>query len=182
MVKAILEGRKCMTRRVVKLDKFNPYIKKSIKIKKDISIDLMGLLPHGWRFLENIKCPYGQIGDHLWIKETWMINYKTKKPSYKADCGIIDYGDWKSSLFMPRKFSRITLEIIDIKVERLQEMREGDVIAEGIITPSMIRKPDESKKLWQDFKNLWNSIHKKEHTWKDNPYVWCLTFKKINEK
>ncbi len=75
---------------------------------------------------------------------------------------------------MPRFASRITLEITDIKVERLQEITTRDYLREGY--PG-IENLGYGRPEW--FKALWNSIHKKEHRWGDDPWVWVISFKKI---
>ena len=175
MVKAILEGRKTQTRRVAKPQpSFSEF-----KIPKNCK----------W-----IDCPYGQVGDRLWVRETWgmsgfnRIEYKAF-PADGKDFRSVDR--WRSPYHLFKKDSRITLEITDVRVERLQEISPDDVIAEGII-----EEDGDGLVLRDKFENLWNSIHKKKkvsyigdgtknreikipsYTWQDNPWVWCLTFKR----
>jgi hypothetical protein len=156
MVRAILDGRKSQTRRVVKEDPtgfgFNYPVFNGSTIttwehpeKRDSASN---------RMRTNIK-PLCQIGDHLWVRETWAENPewdisstltpKDARVVYKADFptgspdGTHDtlepWGTWKPSLFMPRWASRITLEVTGVRVERLQEISSQDSIAEGIRCP-----------------------------------------------
>lgn len=137
-IRAILEGRKTQTRLVV----------------KDVGPDnwLAGASNHVVHALD--KCPYGQPGDRLWVRETFMgplIEDVGDYPDgywspefceYRADGGAepewvdVDgetHQGWKPSIHMPRWASRITLEITAIRVERLQDISEGDAKAEGFI-------------------------------------------------
>jgi hypothetical protein len=200
MVKAILEGRKTQTRRVNKLeglDGKDPYYETR-------EGDLVPI---------NDMCPYGQVDDLLWVREThysygkWIFDgfNKTGSPRYKfaidpngavyfennkpspeniikkSDIGYARYG-WtkRPSIFLFRCNSRITLEITEIRVQRLQEISEEDCIAEGIIpnTPFEIMKWGQKYK--SDYVRLWDSINGKTHPWESNPWVWAITFKKIS--
>jgi len=154
MVKAIQEGRKTQTRRVIK-----PQMEDHI-------------VP---------RCPYGQIGDRLYVKETWAIrenlwvddHYEPDgRTIYRADG---DYADrWKPSIFMPRWASRITLEITAIKVERVAEISEDDAIAEGIVPE---QHPFDAPPAMR-FAIVWDSINaSKGYGWEANPLCWVLTFK-----
>lgn len=129
MVRAILDGRKKMTRRVVKYPPFD-------------SCD-EGILSE-WA-IGNIACPYGQKGDRLWVRETWKpINHAQRTDEtyvrYAADEGLLAIKHemkmdvptkWRPSIFMPRWASRIRLEVTDVRVERLNDISEEDAIAEG---------------------------------------------------
>ncbi len=110
--------------------------------------------------------------------------------AYKAECTSDDsnrcrielgYTKWKPSIFMPRWASRITLEITGVRVERLQDISESDATAEGVGAVSMADAPRQA--VWshrQDFAQLWDTINgKPEYRWKDNPWVWALTFKRL---
>ena len=190
MVKAILDGRKTQTRRVMKTqpcDCASKYCK--------ISKHLVAWFPCGcdyfgaeWKNGRNAerktKCPYGEVGDRLWVRETFMVydcpEFKsmeedlTRKPLviYKADGRKYKGEKWKPSIHMPRWASRILLEITNIRVERLQEITTGDAWDEGC-PHSDVSAID----IW--FKPIWNKIHKKEYRWKDNPWVWIVEFKRI---
>lgn len=198
MVRAILEGNKTATRRVVKPQPDS--IRKSPFVPSGIEDN------HG----REIKAPY-QPGDHLWVRETWGSNIvkgyeEYGKIFYRAD--IPDqktvpqtYGcPWRPSIHMPRWASRITLDVTAVRAERLQEITEEDAIREGLtgITkdgklvkygiPDRDGLPgtDNTGWAWQDWcvnpidalARLWDSINGKTYPWKDNPWVWVIEFKK----
>lgn len=159
MVRAVLEGRKTQTRRAIKHQPF---------IDGDFwKMDHAGwgrglqLAPHGAKaelYLAN-HCPFGAIGDRLWVRETWMpdaprdgtwgdvefygckglplsmIPKRFRKPEHCIHRATWDGSEmvgWTSSIHMPRWASRITLEITGVRVERLQDISESDAVAEGI--------------------------------------------------
>lgn len=132
MVQAILLGRKTITRRVVKPQ---PRIDKQTG---DIYLKSFNeVIPvEEWAHAHAALCPYGKVGDKLWVRETFaVIGHTTKHYVYKADAeGIPKWEDmkWKPSIFMPRAACRITLQITSVKVERLQDITEAQAIAEGI--------------------------------------------------
>ena len=164
MVRALLEGRKTQTRRIVKF----------------------GTLPDG---NTNNKapiglCPYGKVGDFLWVRETWALASRATdlaKVYYKAhenashtefhefvdDAKVGKYQPtwprFKPSIHMPRWASRITLEITGVRVERLQDCSEADALAEGA-------KPD------MPYGTIWKAINGQE-SWDANPWVWVIEFK-----
>src|SRR3989304_7157316 len=114
MVRAILEGRKTQTRRVVSQKHMGRMEIDTLKFSKsDYSI-----------------CPYGQPGDYLWVRETWS-HYKGGY-FYRADEEHYDVA-WKPSIHMPREASRLTLESIKVRAARLQNIIEEDAMAEGVL-------------------------------------------------
>jgi len=154
MVRAILEGRKTQTRRVIKPPKW-------------ATVDDIEVWPNNAVFVEDdneasfwIECPYGKIGDRLWVRETWMpgtygevscITYKADNKSIAIE-NTMEAADrwvsvrrkeeqwpelkpatWRPSIHMPRWASRIDLEITNVRVERLNDINEQDAIAEGIV-------------------------------------------------
>jgi hypothetical protein len=179
MIRALLEGRKTQTRRIVKPGPPD------------------GLAMHasgdGWRY-EGVdyrgdaveRCPYGVPGDRLWVREAWSEHVgsfgESRVAFYRAD-GDERAGPWKPSIHMPRWASRITLELTDVRVQRLQEISEEDAKAEGIQTDDMnhVVRPDGIN--WGgargEFAALWESINGKRAPWDSNPFVWCLTFKLV---
>lgn len=234
MVRAILDGRKTQTRRIVKPQP--EYI------------------PHwscagvgGWRwpwatycesYFTNvnslpqemaIKCPHGAPGDRLWVRETWrplkrqcgtgmysgticdLVEYRAHegellKTKIINSCGqdrlgFSEYywstrdggsGPWHPSIFMPRWASRLTLEITDVRVERLQDISEQDALAEGIESRPGHRTFVHGNKNAAggrsvisistpilDFAALWDSINGKRCSWESNPWVWKVMFKKL---
>ena len=168
MVKAILEGRKTQTRRVIKPqpDKDDCWY--------------LGRSQYQYTAKEFAVSPYAKhkVGDRLWVRETWATNKGTpKRLFFKADEGnpITELDKWRPSIHMPRWASRITLEITDIRAERLQE-----ITAEGTYNEGLPKGINDNRFEW--FQNLWNSIYKKQYRWEDNPWVWIITFKIVIEK
>jgi len=178
MVQAILERRKTQTRRVVK------------------GIALEWLAPEMFtpEFVanpENKMCPYGQIGDRLWVRETWkpkyvkgglsgfQIQYPNVHPWFYAADGETEkgYGGWKPSIHMLRAACRILLEITNIRVERLQDISEEDAKAEGVSLPdTLFASSNLDYRIC--FKTLWQSINGPE-SWEANPWVWAIEFKRV---
>ena len=172
MVRAILDDRKTMTRRVVKpqpeQDTDCPYhIGTGIERKARI-------------------CPYGKPGDRLWVRETFCDrnnNGEQIKPLYRSDGQEYQDGDgrlfepkWKPSIFMPRWASRITLEITNVRVERLQDISNKDIESEGACGRACV-----THRL--TFKQLWDSINSKRgYSWESNPWVWVVEFERIKEQ
>jgi hypothetical protein len=161
MVRAILEGRKTQTRRIAKdKDILNVVIDETGKVSFK-------------------NCQYGCVGDRLWVRESWSYG------QYPLDAEIMYAADWekdgsfprkwKPSIHMFRKDSRITLEIVSIKVKRLQNMDAVDAKAEGIKKDIL----GTSYELIKDFQSLWDSINGKKATWESNPWVWVIEFKVV---
>jgi len=196
MVKAILEGRKTMTRRVMKPQPDNELTMYSLNGAINWRDELLNLdeYPYG----NYTGCPYGQVGDRLWVRETWddmVCLASTEKgkgkgesnPLYKASADSTELkimqGHWKPSIFMPRWASRITLEITGVRVERLQEIDSWDCIYEGIhqkfFNPQYNIVTDKpNSKLILDFHTLWDSINAKlGFGWDTNCFVWVIEFK-----
>lgn len=203
MVQAILDGRKTQTRRVKGLDHVNTAWNRTAIEKADCR----GGLWHFWDGHEGsssfaafvAKCPYGQPGDRLWVKETfrmWDHSIDAVEVEYSAD-GIFQYVEMEHrqkrelkglhkrdnkgkklthpSIFMPRWASRITLEITAVRVERLQEISEDDAKAEGV-SPSL---PVADERWVNSYHLLWDSINAKTHPWRSNPFVWVISFRKV---
>jgi len=131
-------------------------------------------------------CPYGQVGDGLWVRETWLEDEKADSIEavhghiyYKADyIKTFEKTIWRPSIFMPRWASRIDLEITDIRVERLQEISSSDCLAEGLsVNSSGIGQ--QAIELDYKFKQLWNSLNAKRcYSWESNCWVWVIEFKR----
>ena len=186
MVRAILDGRKTQTRRVIKPQP-------SAGVRRSVFV-LSGLEDgHG----RELRCPYGRPGDTLWVRETWASHkyMDDTKPSeftagaqmlpvwYRADGVQSDErGKWRPSIFMPRWASRITLRVVDVRVEQVQDISEEDAVAEGV-TKNL---PDgwicaESHRMI--FKRLWNSINgTRGYAWYTNPWVWVVEFEEVSWK
>jgi len=192
MVRAILEGRKSQTRRIV-------------KPQPDAVIDgepywhIGGYRASRYRGVTDqlrmgthnpIRCPYGIPGDRLWVRESFFIPdapYKAKNShlvSYKADETnqlALQYTGWRPSIHMPRWASRIILEIVEIRVERVQDISEADALAEGVsILPDaeIAARVAEDTPARMEFWALWTSIHGPD-SWDANPWVWVLEFRRV---
>ena len=184
MVRAILDGRKTQTRRIIKPQ---PYVLNST------SAELNQLFKDG---LMHRACPYGKIGDLLWVRETWAdltegygtpwerFNLKPPFIWYKADGDQPDIGNgasqlesWKPSIFMPRWASRITLRITNVRVERLQDISEMDAIAEGVaplFTEEEIARRPELNSCKGAYRNyLWHGLIGKTITGKQSDAWEC---------
>lgn len=192
MVQAILEGRKTMTRRVVKLaDGSNPD-EDCISYHLDNSFDKVMDFSKTYPYWKELKCPFGEIGTILWVRETFANSLNRGEFCYKADTDNSIYLDknwkWKPSLFMPKSACRIFLKITDIKVERLQEISEDDAIKEGVLSNGKGYYKayfDSAIHAWIDkaylsFISLWKSING-EQSWNDNPFVWVISFEKTEK-
>ena len=158
---------------------------------------------------EGYVSKYGVPGDRLWVRETFQFikqmsdgqrhTFKTYEQFTPDTYRWIEYAAtprdaepppiWKPSIFMPRWASRITLEIVSVRAERLQDIQLGDCIAEGIELPEAVKEAcrlnagsGEMDTIdydpTEDYKHLWESINGK-NSWSLNPWCWCLEFKKI---
>ena len=185
MVRAILEDRKSQTRRVIKPQPGDNGFQATKKAIYDA---------HHPAFIKD-RSPY-QVGQKMWVRETWKpfdsIMYKhSGKPAgchYKADDppfpGMYDKFRWRPSIFMPRWASRITLEVTDIRVERLNEISEEDCIKEGSQIPcAELPKSCQQATMTErtQFSRIWDSINKKKYPWLSNPWVWVISFKRIEK-
>jgi len=188
----ILEGRKTMTRRVIK-----PQPIQSVAVIKQHSCfpDLWVPYTNDGRMVNNnlgshkndceYFCHYGQVGDRLWVKETWRpydfykdigrVHYKADNPD-----NLPLSTKWRSPIFMPRWASRINLEITGLRVERLQEITGEDCLAEGIPERGTIFMHPTARgiPLIHAYANLWDSLNaKRGYGWETNPWVWVIEFK-----
>jgi hypothetical protein len=205
MVRAILDGRKTQTRRVIKHK----------ESRWECSDD--GLTGKVWPFWPcyvfgepepvEMPCPYGKPGDRLWVREAWAVvpHVTDNGPKHRAKgdgTGVTWRADWnanpsgfkwKPSIHMPRWASRITLEITGVRVERLQEISEADAIAEGIESRRVSWLPNgceyryhgwlHKHHQWSSspinsYRSLWEEIHGPE-SWAANPWVWVVEFQKV---
>jgi hypothetical protein len=173
MVRAIIDGRKTQTRRIVKNQDW--YRLKGEYGEKLRSVD---------------TCLYGKPGDRLWVRESfssWHMGCHwydcTREGRSKPSCSNLFYRAthhfpdddqrWVPSIHMPRWASRITLEITGVRVERLRDISEADAVAEGCqcagVPASLTNRGA--------FAKLWESINGPD-SWQDNPWVWVVSFTK----
>ncbi len=196
MVKAILRGDKSQTRRVIKPQP----ISISAHTEKMTNDSVIEIYDQGTaRF---IKCPYGQPGDRLWVRETWAIvsipdgtTARKLLTVFRADNprGLEQPEKWKPSIHMPRRASRIMLEVVNVRVERVQDMSLDNIYAEGIHGPGVVPantfmmvmgestlEGAEAKYMINEFSSLWDTINaKRGYGWESNPYVWAIEFKAL---
>ena len=231
-VTAILEGRKTMTRRTQGLQRINEnpdaWILSSVGILNCPSHKAHGKYGATFRlksnpeFCEFIPCPFGGPGDLLWVRETWcprsngaLLLEQIQRPFYRATDGENDMKKpyswpWHPSIHMFRWASRITLEVVSVKVERLQEISPYDALMEGVNLPvppgCEISKHPNDFQTWtkkkqdswledqarttyfarcidaenhvREFPDIWEKINGPE-SWKANPWVWPIEFKRI---
>lgn len=211
MVRAIQAGQKTVTRRAIKHQPDVP-VTDAIARREyphgPATVDwywrpkhghLNGMPSHGWDF----KCPFGQVGDRLWVRETWFCDHfevmsrPYRKPAdldlaaaredgtlvYAAD-GLTPYEaeqpTWRPSIHMPRWASRILLEVTAVRVERLQAISRADIRAEGLVCPPELASDDVSPNYrdWfpAAFRALWESTG---GDWAGNPWVWVVEFQRV---
>lgn len=171
MVRAILEGRKTQTRRIVKPQPF---------------AILKGEIP----------CPLGAPGDELWVREAWRtaVQWNHLSPAnlpiagdwgsgsvhidYLADEGRrFQHGRYRHARFMPKWASRLFLKIVSVRVERLQDISEADALAEGVTLRGSTRWETEAREA---YRALWEQIYGGRYNcaWEFNPFVWVITFRR----
>lgn len=124
-----------------------------------------------------VRCPYGRPGDRLWVREAWSdtgVIQPGMPVHYKADWLDVRRV-WRSPIHMPRWASRLTLQIVDVRLERLHDMTAADARAEGCVPP-----PGIGDQTLREFRRLWGSINaKRGHGWDTNPWVWVVMFKRL---
>ena len=202
MVRAILDGSKTQTRRIVKVQP--PATTSDVFTfhhpdprEHFYAFDGDALLD--WAY----PCPLGEAGDRLYVRETWQHSNHPFGP-YDADCLVFyradymdnphgpdgekspegKYREWRPSIHMPRSASRITLEITGVRVERLNDCSRADAVAEGAppshpsidVVSRQFGYPDFSRS-W--YAQLWEQING-AGTWAANPWVWVIEFKRVD--
>lgn len=205
MIRAVLSGQKTQTRRPMK--PIPVYPDAFDGLRREIHDGQVHFWASGAELpAHKFRCPYGQPGDRLWVKETFYKYYPSEtwpepKALYKADgitlCDKDSEGKkqrWTPSIHMPRILSRITLEITDIRVERVQNITSDGAIAEGAYE---VRKvgDDIAHATWtmdgldwrydtprEAFAATWDSLYAaRGFGWDVNPWVWVITFKRAEE-
>lgn len=189
MVRAILDGRKTQTRRPIKWKqtRFTEIGEREDGSKWPWSEDA----EHACDFWH--PCPFGAVGDRIWVRETFAAlepgSYEQAKPQEwhcqdlryaatdrlaKSDADIRGY-KWVPSIHMPRWASRILLEITGVRVERLQSITLGDICKEDGCGLYDFRPATHGFQVWEE---LWKSIYGEE-SWKANPWIWVIEFKRV---
>ncbi len=202
MVRAILDGRKTQTRRLIKWKqtRFTEIGEREDGSKWPWSEDA----EHACDFWH--PCPFGAVGDRIWVREAFRVHsratdvatlvYKSSErnswteQTHRVPVAVCNKPatpeKWTPSLHMPRWASRILLEITDVRVERLNAISEEDARAEGIIDGGCLNcgepepcgcdnpEPDAT----DAFAYLWQSIYGQEN-WNADPWVWVIEFKRV---
>ena len=191
MVRAILVGKKTQTRRAIRYPQRGAFV-----------IEDHG---RGWEVFQSdngesslcndgneypMNCPYGQPGDHLWVRETWGWVGEHHHEDHGSIYWKSDRADWvksqkwRPSIFMPHWASRIVLYVTDVKVEKLQSMSYTDWVAD--FCPSSAERESALATFVGDGyrrereKELWDSINSKRgFGWDKNPWVWVVGFKRV---
>ena len=177
MVQAIMEGRKTMTRRVIKIDDAPENWQISIAGRS-----IVRTAPY------DVKLARYKIGDILWVREAWCqcasINGwldDVRLYGYKADYDRVVPWKWKPSIHMPKEAARIFLRVTDVRVERVQDILCGDMHREGCIPKTV------TGGQWQQWQHdywipLWDSINaKRGYGWDTNPWVFVYSFERIDK-
>jgi hypothetical protein len=200
MVRALLDGSKTQTRRVVKPRGWPPERMSALDFVHVLhGQDAGGLscaqpVKAAWAGFKlspdstspaYFECPYGQPGDRLWVRET--VAEISCRLTYKADS---DDGAhcvvkrWTPSIHMPREWSRILLEIVAVRVERLQDVSEADARAEGTVLheSGLFHVKGAAGSMHNvatgAYRELWESINGAD-SWVANPWVWVVEFKRV---
>lgn len=196
MVRALLDGRKTQTRRMVKPQFAHDAIPCEMGATNERGHQISGHSGVWWCDAEGnqenaVRCPYGQPGDRLWVRETWAQPDRRSAGFspyiYAADWKEQDRPKhrWKPSIHMPKAAIRILLEVTGVRVERLQDISEADAIAEGCTKnhnnyfwggPHKAGGLKQMATARQAYQDLWESINGTE-SWDANPWVWVVEFK-----
>jgi len=189
MVRALLDGSKTQTRRVMKPQPrlegnqwhWREYEWNSGKRHPvDVYDFNPNLAPFGSLYGSLKPCPYGKPGDKLWVREAWRwasSEHDIAPAIFKVRTVDAEHRTrWKSAIHMPRSICRILLEITHVRVERLWGITEADALAEGMASMmrGCTRYDGEATDLFID---VWEKLHG-PGSWSVNPWVWVIQFKK----
>jgi hypothetical protein len=182
MVRAIMDGSKTMTRRIVKPQP--PPETLEMRLHGDEWLpcweddDYAGCYVAHGDMGHRRRCPYGRPGDRLWVRETFQddsgLEFDMPMCVYRATDNTAATR-WRPSIHMPRWASRITLEVVAVRVERLNDISAYDAISEGI---DLTGATDRAAR--QSFQLLWESING-AGSWAANPWVWVVEFRRVEE-
>jgi len=206
-VRALLSGQQRQTRRIMKSQLFGPG---QDNHEGCYGIDVLSNHLQGNKVLgmENLSyhCPYGQPGDRLWVRETWrgpvvpaaeMTRYQQSSQAfkareycqYRADSSIYDdneqeeHSGWQAGIHMPRWASRIDLIVTGVRVEKIQEISDWDVLAEGVqvdshFLNSFFTQHSEAVSPKDAYRKQW-ALQYGDTSWEVNPWVWVIEFERI---
>jgi len=203
MVRAILDGRKTMTRRAWKMPRGCDWYAEMGGEQAGWFVD------HGqpwWLHVTESRCPYGVPDDQLWVRETWQTFFEDEVPAdrpkgprhtmgiparpdrksyvyYRADGELhsseLGAAQWSSPIHLARRYSRITLEITGVRVERLCDISEADAMAEGARGGhGAIPGYGYAATPVEHFRHIWESING-PGSWDANPWTWAIEFRRV---
>lgn len=199
MVRALLAGTKTQTRRVAPISDIglkthdNGTVTWGVRFTKPVKGVLSshsgGPLTElqARNIIGSMFCPYGHPGDRLWVREAFAKIDGQTQPWIETDYrATYKHGDrlgdslgikkrWTPSIHMPRAASRITLEVTEVRVERLQDISEGDALAEGV--KHSLHLPG-GRFANENYAHLWDTING-DGAWTANPWVWAVSFKRV---
>ncbi len=189
MVRALLAGTKTQTRRIMKPQ---PRSNGMVDVDGELTCRNDFLPPDAmlWErgsvigYDAETLCPYGSPGERLWVRESLKVSNGSEdgvpfvRVRYMADeRGVSLVGTkWTPSIHMRRFQSRITLEITEVRVQRLQEISEADAMAEGV---DLSDEPETDAIAIGRYRHLWDEING-AGAWDANPWVWCVSFKRVS--
>ncbi|WP_373888457.1 hypothetical protein [Enterobacter kobei] len=204
MVRAILDGRKTQTRRIMKIQPSDGFSPTHNGYDLDLNahwytpgvVDKNGYLQPAKKDVfgvadenEGYTCPFGAVGDRIWVRETWAeagasapdlklyrADYPKHVPTHYENVPSADEIHWTPSIHMPCWASRLTLEITGVRVERLASVSDEDAGKEGYPANPAPYGGTMDKWLW--FRGLWDSIYP-DQSFKHNPWVWVIEFKVV---
>lgn len=209
MVRAIRGGLKTQTRRIIKPQPSSEARDAGVIHSGNPEsngvwawLDDPDLMWAGFTKDESFRCPYGVPGDRLWARETFAnIALKGYPPTYfyRADSDKLPPKEdraadnrWHPSIHMPRRASRITLTVTDVRVQRLQQISEADALAEGVRQVGARWEVDgivtTPKSARDAFSALWDYIHgavpwkESPGSWAANPWVFAVSFERVHDQ
>lgn len=198
MVKAILRGRKTQTRRIVSrisgfgsVRQFNVSTTSGydwqFRCRRGLWQDVRMPQLLGW-------CPYGRVGDRIWVRETWarsrnnwlyradeLDGYNPSECVVEWDWDSACVDKWRPSIHMPRRAARLFLEVTGVRVERVQDITEEDARDEGVELCHVFQMAKSGHPLAPHktaFAWLWNEINGRD-SWQANPWVWVVEFNRV---
>jgi hypothetical protein len=217
MIRALLSGAKTQTRRVIAPGRDGTvaewrtaWVMDAVK-RWAPSMDGWWTMAVDGGHIGSVQCPYGVPGDRLWVREAFYsdtlspdteyqhVHYREglahghfhRRAALHLDGKSGHRGPWRPSIHMPRWASRITLEVTDVRVQRLQDISEDDARAEGVDADPVEAWFDSvggagdpyaaaCSKLYRfGFAKAWDSINGKRCPWSSNPWTWAISFKRV---
>lgn len=183
MVRAILDGRKTCTRRIIKAEKVDNVLSSPARKSNPDIPDA--------QFIKCLVDMKYEPGDILYVRETWGEGYEEGTYIYRADDKLADLQTFKEaskiiyhpSIHMPKEAARIWLRVTDVRVERLQEITIDDIRGEGL--SSVAVHAGDMEIALEEWKRLWNSTIKKPdidcYGWDASPWVWVIEFERCEK-